>query len=155
MTEHFAITEQAIDPNALREQLTQKANCGAFCSFEGWVRDHNDGKNVDYLIYSTYPELGLSQGNAVIEQAPCGPFGHRRYGGLGGRYRRPPRRRFCRLPLHYRHGESRSADLETGILRGQPAPNCLVGQSGSLITQSAKKQPALGAISTVQAAFSF
>ena len=48
MTEHFAITEQAIDPNALREQLTQKANCGAFCSFEGWVRDHNDGKNVDY-----------------------------------------------------------------------------------------------------------
>ena len=69
MTEHFAITEQAIDPNALREQLTQKANCGAFCSFEGWVRDHNDGKNVDYLIYSTYPELALSQGNAVIEQA--------------------------------------------------------------------------------------
>ena len=69
MTEHFAITEQAIDPNALREQLMQKANCGAFCSFEGWVRDHNDGKNVDYLIYSTYPELALSQGNAVIEQA--------------------------------------------------------------------------------------
>ena len=33
MTEHFAITKQAIDPNALREQLTQKANCGAFCSF--------------------------------------------------------------------------------------------------------------------------
>ena len=69
MTEHFAITEQAIDPNVLREQLAQKANCGAFCSFEGWVRDHNDGKNVDYLIYSTYPELALSQGNAVIEQA--------------------------------------------------------------------------------------
>lgn len=69
MTEHFAITEQVIDPNALREQLTQKASCGAFCSFEGWVRDHNDGKNVDYLIYSTYPELALSQGNAVIEQA--------------------------------------------------------------------------------------
>ena len=69
MTEHFAITEQAIDPNVLREQLTQKANCGAFNSFEGWVRDHNDGKNVDYLIYSTYPELALSQGNAVIEQA--------------------------------------------------------------------------------------
>ena len=69
MTEHFAITEQAIDANVLREQLTQKANCGAFCNFEGWVRDHNDGKNVDYLIYSTYPKLALSQGNAVIEQA--------------------------------------------------------------------------------------
>ena len=157
MTEHFAITEQAIDPNALREQLTQKANCGAFCSFEGWVRDHNDGKNVDYLIYSTYPELALSQGNEVIEQAKrqFGPFGHRRYGGLGGRNRRPPRCRFCRLPLHYRYGKSGSADLETGVLCRQPAPNRLVGQSGSLVTRSAKKQPALGAISTVQAAFSF
>lgn len=69
MNQYFDITENKIDPNILREQLTQKANCGAFCSFEGWVRNYNDGKGVDYLIYSTYLELALVQGKAVIEQA--------------------------------------------------------------------------------------
>ena len=69
MNQYFDITENKIDPNILREQLTQKANCGAFCRFEGWVRNYNDGKSVDYLIYSTYLELALAQGKAVIEQA--------------------------------------------------------------------------------------
>lgn len=65
----FDITEKKIDGDALRKQLTQQPNCGAFCSFEGWVRHYNDGKDVDYLIYSTYLELALSQGSDVIEQA--------------------------------------------------------------------------------------
>ena len=64
----FHITETPIDTAAARLALCQPQS-GGYVSFEGWVRDHNDGKNVDYLIYSTYPELALSQGNAVIEQA--------------------------------------------------------------------------------------
>ncbi|XXQ69054.1 molybdenum cofactor biosynthesis protein MoaE [Neisseriaceae bacterium B1] len=65
----FDITEEKIDPNVLRNGLTQAANCGAFTCFEGWVRNYNDGKDVDYLIYTTYPELARVQGNEVIEQA--------------------------------------------------------------------------------------
>lgn len=65
----FDITDEKINPYALREHLTQAENCGAFACFEGWVRNHNDGKDVDYLIYTTYPELARTQGNAVILQA--------------------------------------------------------------------------------------
>lgn len=65
----FDITEQKIDAHALREQLTQQPNCGAFCSFEGWVRNHNEGKGVDFLIYTAYLELALTQGAGIMAQA--------------------------------------------------------------------------------------
>ncbi|WP_274584509.1 molybdenum cofactor biosynthesis protein MoaE [Neisseria leonii] len=65
----FDIAEKPIDAAALRQSLTQAESCGAFACFEGWVRNHNDGKNVDYLVYTTYPELAKTQGLAVIEQA--------------------------------------------------------------------------------------
>lgn len=65
----FALSDQTIDAAALRQQLTQAPECGAFACFEGWVRNHNDGKAVDYLIYSSYPELAHSQGQAVIAAA--------------------------------------------------------------------------------------
>ena len=65
----FALTDQPINVHALREQLTQNERCGAFNSFEGWVRRHNDGKTVDYLVYSAYAQLAQSQGEAIIAQA--------------------------------------------------------------------------------------
>lgn len=65
----FDLTEQAIDPAALRQRLLQAESCGAFTCFEGWVRRQNAGRQVDYLVYSSYPELALAQGNAVMAQA--------------------------------------------------------------------------------------
>ncbi|AIL32816.1 molybdenum cofactor biosynthesis protein MoaE [Basilea psittacipulmonis] len=65
----FDITDQKIDHIALRNQLTENEKCGAYASFEGWVRRHNDGKKVDYLVYSVYEELAKKQGLRVIEQA--------------------------------------------------------------------------------------
>lgn len=65
----FSLTENVIDANSLRQSLTNNENCGAFTCFEGWVRRQNDDKKVDYLIYSTYLELALIQGNEVIQQA--------------------------------------------------------------------------------------
>ena len=61
----FALTDQPINVHALREQLTQNELCGAFNSFEGWVRRHNDGKTVDYLVYTAYAQLAQSQGEAI------------------------------------------------------------------------------------------
>ena len=65
----FDLTEQAIDSQALRQRLLNNEQCGAFLSFEGWVRRQNDGQRVDYLVYSVYEELARRQGQAVIEEA--------------------------------------------------------------------------------------
>lgn len=65
----FDLTENAIDPVALRRDLLQHESCGAYTAFEGWVRRQNDGRQVDYLVYSSYPELAINQGRAVIEEA--------------------------------------------------------------------------------------
>ncbi len=65
----FALTKSPIDAAALRQSLLDNEQCGAFTCFEGWVRRQNDGQRVDYLVYSTYPELALSQGQAVLEEA--------------------------------------------------------------------------------------
>ena len=111
----FALTDQAINVQALREQLTQNERCGAFNSFEGWVRRHNDGKTVDYLVYTAYAQLAQSQGEAIIAQAKqrfaiedavcVHRVGKLAIGeiavfvGVSG----APRCRLCRLPLYYRH----------------------------------------------------
>lgn len=65
----FELTESPIDAAALRVRLLGNENCGAFNSFEGWVRRQNEGSRVEYLVYSTYRELALNAGHAVIEEA--------------------------------------------------------------------------------------
>ena len=62
------LTEQAIDPAALREELFDPA-AGAYCGFEGWIRNHNDGQQVLRLEYEAYEPLVLSEGEAVIAEA--------------------------------------------------------------------------------------
>ena len=65
----FALTKSPIDAAALRQSLLDNEQCGAFTSFEGWVRRQNDGQRVDYLVYSTYEELARKQGEAVFAAA--------------------------------------------------------------------------------------
>ncbi|MFT6793539.1 MAG: molybdopterin synthase catalytic subunit [Rubritalea sp.] len=64
----FKITDASIIPRSLREQLLS-STCGGYCSFEGWVRDHHDGKSVSSLEYSCYPELATKEGNRIITDA--------------------------------------------------------------------------------------
>lgn len=52
----FQLTNKAIDPSALREELLS-FSAGAYCSYEGWVRNHNASKEVIGLHYYTYAEL--------------------------------------------------------------------------------------------------
>lgn len=64
----FQLTEQPIDPAALREtMLSDKA--GAYCSYEGWVRDHNEGKTVQTLHYSGYAELAPAIASQILAEA--------------------------------------------------------------------------------------
>ena len=67
MTEHFAITEQAIDPNVLREQLTQKANCGAF-AIEDAVCVHRVGR-LDIGDMAVW--VGVTAGHRDAAFAAC------------------------------------------------------------------------------------
>ncbi|GMR17332.1 MAG: molybdenum cofactor biosynthesis protein MoaE [Gammaproteobacteria bacterium] len=62
------MTQQAIDPVRLRAALCQHA-AGAFVSFEGWIRDENEGRQVLRLEYEAYEPLCLSEGGKVIEDA--------------------------------------------------------------------------------------
>lgn len=62
------MTTEAIDPDALRRTLFDSA-AGAYCSFEGWIRNHNDGHDVLRLEYEAYEPLAVTEGNAIIAEA--------------------------------------------------------------------------------------
>jgi len=65
---HFAITSQAIDTTSARLSLAHEA-AGAFASFEGWVRNHNESTPVTSLEYEAYTELAEAEGKQVIVEA--------------------------------------------------------------------------------------
>jgi len=62
----FALTSEPIDPAALTRSAHHPA-CGAFVTFEGWVRDHNDGKGVQGLAYEAYARMALKEGARIVE----------------------------------------------------------------------------------------
>ncbi len=64
----FRLSEQPVDIFQLRDAL-RNSGSGGFCSFEGWVRDSNEGKNVSGLEYEAYAELALIEGAAIVEEA--------------------------------------------------------------------------------------
>ncbi len=44
-------------------------SAGAYCSYEGWVRNHNEGKAVASLHYSGYPQLAPAIADAILAEA--------------------------------------------------------------------------------------
>lgn len=64
----FAISDGAFDVAPLREQLLGH-DAGACASFEGWVRDHNEGRVVQGLFYESYRALAEAEGQAIINEA--------------------------------------------------------------------------------------
>ena len=64
----FKLTDIAIDPSALTKALNNDA-AGAVVSFEGRVRDHNDGKAVDHLVYESYEKLAAKEAEAILKEA--------------------------------------------------------------------------------------
>lgn len=64
----FALLDIAIDENRLRSMFNDDS-CGAFVSFEGRVRNHNNASTVDRLTYYGYEDLAVNQGRKIIEEA--------------------------------------------------------------------------------------
>jgi len=64
----FTLATEAVDVAALRDSLTHPGS-GGFCSFEGWVRNNNEGRDVSGLAYEAYAELAISEGTQVVDEA--------------------------------------------------------------------------------------
>ncbi len=64
----FSISDKAIDRDGLHETLAN-SQAGAIVVFEGWVRNHNEGKQVLSLEYQAYKELALKEGEKILGEA--------------------------------------------------------------------------------------
>ncbi len=64
----FRFTQTAIDTQGARTELQDPA-CGGYASFEGWVRDQNEGQDVSRLEYEAFQELAVKEGDRIIAEA--------------------------------------------------------------------------------------
>jgi molybdopterin synthase catalytic subunit len=72
----FRISSSLLDPLVLKAELLD-ARAGACVTFEGWVRDHNDGQPVRALEYESFTELANREGERILAEA------RERFGVLG------------------------------------------------------------------------
>ena len=64
----FTLVQEPLDPAALRQTVLDPA-CGGFCSFEGWVRNHHQGRAVDRLEYEAFVPLAEKEGQRILAEA--------------------------------------------------------------------------------------
>ncbi len=64
----FRFSSTALDESALRAELSDPA-CGGYAAFEGWVRDHNEGRRVRRLEYEAFEPLAIKEGERIIAEA--------------------------------------------------------------------------------------
>jgi molybdopterin synthase catalytic subunit len=64
----ISITNDVIDPDLLRKTLFDPG-AGAYTSFEGWIRNENEGHSVLRLEYEAYEPLALSEGQSILAEA--------------------------------------------------------------------------------------
>ncbi len=67
-SDRFELSDRPLEPESLKARLLD-ARAGALATFEGWVRNHNEGQAVDRLEYSSYPSLAKKEGLHIMEEA--------------------------------------------------------------------------------------
>ncbi|HQR49181.1 MAG TPA: ThiF family adenylyltransferase [Steroidobacteraceae bacterium] len=72
----FSFSSAPLEPERYRAELGDPA-CGGYASFEGWVRDHNEGHRVSRLEYEAFEALALKEGERIVAAA-IEKFGVRR-----------------------------------------------------------------------------
>ena len=68
----FSLAQTTIDTATLRAELLDD-RVGGYASFEGWVRNHNEGRDVLGLRYEAYAALAEAEGEKVLDEA-CAKF---------------------------------------------------------------------------------
>ena len=69
----FSVSNTAIDVAAAKNAVADNS-CGALVVFEGWIRDHSEGRRVERLEYEVYRPLAEKEGAKIIDEA-CQRFG--------------------------------------------------------------------------------
>ena len=64
----FRFTEAAIDTASARRELLE-CGAGGYVSFEGWVRNFNEGQEVTRLEYEAYQDLAVKEGERILSEA--------------------------------------------------------------------------------------
>ena len=64
----FRFTEAPIDSGAARRELLDRG-AGGYVSFEGWVRDHNEGREVTRPRIRGVPVAGVKEGELILAEA--------------------------------------------------------------------------------------
>jgi len=64
----FRFSSSALDTLALQREMRDES-CGGFASFEGWVRNHNEGHAVTRLEYEAFAELAEKDGSRIVNEA--------------------------------------------------------------------------------------
>jgi molybdopterin synthase catalytic subunit len=64
----FRFTEAPIESSEARRELSDRG-AGGYVSFEGWVRDFNEGQEVTRLEYEAFQALGLTEGERIVAEA--------------------------------------------------------------------------------------
>ncbi len=64
----FRISPSPLDPVTLQRQLAD-ARAGACVTFEGWVRNRNEGQAVQSLEYEAYAALAEKEGARILAEA--------------------------------------------------------------------------------------
>jgi adenylyltransferase/sulfurtransferase len=64
----FAFSSEPLDPGSRRAALADPAS-GGYASFEGWVRDHNEGRRVERLEYEAFEALAIKEGERIVADA--------------------------------------------------------------------------------------
>ena len=64
----FSISSQALEELELKARLFDPA-AGGYVSFEGWVRNRNEGKDVTHLEYQSYEALAEKEGDLILKEA--------------------------------------------------------------------------------------
>ena len=83
----FEISAEPIVPERYRDRVTD-VSCGGYATFEGWVRDHNEGHQVTRLDYEVHAPLAITEGEKILAEARekfgiTKAFGIHREGSLG------------------------------------------------------------------------
>jgi molybdopterin/thiamine biosynthesis adenylyltransferase/molybdopterin synthase catalytic subunit/rhodanese-related sulfurtransferase len=68
MSAVFRFSHAPIDTVALREELANPES-GGYTSFEGWVRNHNEGHKVRHLEYEAFEQLAVKEGERIVAEA--------------------------------------------------------------------------------------
>jgi sulfur-carrier protein adenylyltransferase/sulfurtransferase len=64
----FRFSQTELDTTALRIEL-EDPTAGGYASFEGWVRNHNEGHAVTRLEYEAFEALANKEGERIVNEA--------------------------------------------------------------------------------------